>query len=136
MAMNDRKKAGDDKQPMARTLLVVDDEEDVLRFVETALTTLGYAVIAADGGKQAIGIYHNQCAQIDGVILDYLMPETDGLDVFREMKSINPEVKVLLLTGYGYRDDLQRIKHLGVKDIVFKPVRLEVLAEKVAELLG
>ena len=131
--MGNQEKAEDEKQP--RTLLVVDDEEDVLKFMETALTTLGYRVIAEEGGKQAIGTYHKDYTRIDGVILDYLMPETDGLDVFREIKAINPEVKVLLLTGYGYREDLQRMRHLGVKDIVFKPISLEDLARKVAELI-
>ena len=134
--MGNQEKADDDKQPQRRTLLVVDDEPEVRRWVTTALTTLGYAVIEAEDGKQAIGIYHDQCAEIDGVILDYLMPETDGLDVFREMKSIDPEVRVLLLTGYGYSSDLQRIKNLGARNIVFKPISLQDLAGKVAELFA
>jgi len=133
--MGHQERAEDGKQSRTRTLLVVDDEEDVRRWVAAALTTLGYAVIAAEDGKQAIRLYHDQYTEIDGVILDYLMPETDGLDVFREMQSINPEVRVLLLTGYGYSSDLQKIKHLGVKDIVFKPIVLQEFADKVAEIL-
>ena len=134
--MGNQEEAGEEKQTRALTLLVVDDEADVLEFIKIALTTLGYTVIAAEDGKQAIGIYHKGYAEIDGVILDYLMPETDGLDVFREIKAVNPAVKVMLLTGYGYRDDLQRMKNLGVKNIVFKPISLEDFAEKVTELLG
>lgn len=134
--MDNPEKTEGDKPFRACNLLVVDDEEDVRRWVVAALTTLGHKVIAAEDGKQAIGIFHNKHAEIDGVILDYLMPETDGLDVFREMKSIDPEVKVLLLTGYGYSSDLQKIKHLGVKDIVFKPMALQDFADKVLELFG
>ena len=114
--------AADEKKPGSCTILVVDDEETVRETFSKALTILGYTVIAAESGIKAVGIYHKRWAEIDGVLLDYLMPEMDGVDVFREMKEINPEVKVLLITGYGYSVDLQQLKGLGVKDIVSKPI--------------
>lgn len=117
------------------TILVVDDEEAVLKTISQSLTVLGYTVITAENGMKAVGIYHKRWAEIDGVLLDYLMPEMDGVDVFREMKEINPDVKVLLITGYGYSVDQQQIRALGVKDIVPKPVDMMTLSQILSELL-
>jgi len=83
------------------TLLVVDDDEMVAGLAETILTNVGYTVLIANDGMEALDIYAQNKDIIAAVILDLNMPKMSGKQVFEEMLKINPEVRVIISSGYG-----------------------------------
>ena len=92
-----------DKQSLqgSGTILVIDDEADVRELCKDLLTTLGYRILLADSGSTGIKIYRERKDEISLVILDMIMPKMGGREVFQALKLINPEVKVLLCSGFG-----------------------------------
>ncbi len=116
------------------TVLVIDDEYQVITLLRRLLNGCGYNVIAAENGKKALSIYENRHSEIDLVLLDVVMPEMRGLECFRRMKKINPEVKVLINTGYTGDDSATQMLTEGAKGIVEKPFdcyRLSMTIDKV-----
>ncbi len=84
-------------------LLVVDDEKNILKLYKAELEDEGYTVITANSGKEAIELFEKE--NPDLVTLDILMPDIDGIRVLRQMKEMRPNVPVIMLTAYDYRDD-------------------------------
>jgi len=89
----------------SETILLVDDEAMILNTGKAMLEELGYKVIIADGGKKAIDIYRDRHHEISLVILDVVMPFFSGADVYKELKSVHPDVKILFSSGYSMDDD-------------------------------
>jgi two-component system, cell cycle sensor histidine kinase and response regulator CckA len=86
------------------TLLVVDDEAYILDAATALLEELGYRVIPASSGNQAIAVFKDQAQHIDGVLLDMIMPDLSGHHVLAELKRIDPTVKVIRCSGYSLSD--------------------------------
>lgn len=84
-------------------ILVVDDEKNILMLYKAELEDEGYEVITANSGKQAIELFETE--KPDMVTLDIMMPDIDGIQVLRQLKQKNPNVPVIMLTAYDYRDD-------------------------------
>ncbi len=84
-------------------ILVVDDDESILRLYKEELEDEGYEVIPASSGKEAIELFEKVSPDI--VTLDILMPDMDGIAVLRALKNRNPNVPVIMSTAYDYRDD-------------------------------
>ncbi|MFQ3573236.1 MAG: response regulator [Thermodesulfovibrionales bacterium] len=84
-------------------ILVVDDEKNILKLYKAELEDEGYDVITANSGKEALEVFEKE--NPDLVTLDILMPDIDGIRVLRQMKEIRPNVPVIMLTAYDYRDD-------------------------------
>jgi len=118
------------------TILVVDDEQGILDMAERSLTALGYTVLTATDGREAVAIYEQQRGQIDLVLLDYMMPEMDGEDTFHEIRRIDPTAKVLLASGYDKEGELQPLLGAGVNGSIHKPYRLHQLSRVVREVLA
>ncbi len=118
------------------TILIVDDEDIVLDVGVEVLKTLGYRVLAARGGPEAIEIYRQKGGEIDMVILDMIMPEMGGGRVFDAMKGINPSVKVLLASGYSLNGQASNILSRGCGGFIQKPFSIIDLSKKIREVLG
>jgi CheY-like chemotaxis protein len=116
------------------TILVVDDE-DAVRSVATAfLQEMGYRVLTASDGKEAVEIYRRSREPIDLVIIDMVMPAMGGRECFRAMKSIRPELRAVLSTGFD-SNAVQEILDEGMRGFVQKPYQLRQLSEVVAAAL-
>jgi CheY-like chemotaxis protein len=116
-------------------LLLADDEDMILDVGRQMLTELGYEVLTANSGKAALQIYQEHIREIDLVILDMVMPEMSGATVFTHLKQINPDVKVLLSSGYSINGQAAKILEQGCKGFIQKPFTLRYLSEKVSEIL-
>jgi len=117
------------------TILIVDDEEAIREVTRGILESLGYLVIEARSGKEAISIYKEQGKNIDLVILDMIMPGMSGGATFDVLKSMNPQVKVILASGYPENGMAKEILDRGVMGFLQKPFRIDDLSSKVQEVL-
>jgi two-component system cell cycle sensor histidine kinase/response regulator CckA len=119
----------------SETILIVDDEETIRSLVKDILEMKGYKVLAAADGREAIDVYRQERGRIDLVILDMAMPGMDGRETFEELKTINPQVKAILSTGFAEDDRAREVMALGVKAFVQKPYRIDDLAGAVRRVL-
>ena len=117
------------------TILLVDDEEVITEVTGKLLEELGYHMITAASGPEAIEIYAEKHAQIDLVIIDMIMPGMSGSDTFDELKAINPSVRAVLSSGYSLNGKAQAIMDKGVRVFLQKPYRLNDLAQKIRQAL-
>jgi CheY-like chemotaxis protein len=117
------------------TILLVDDEKFIIDVARDMLEFLGYQVIIALSGREAIDIYEQKKEQIDLVIQDMVMPVIDGAAVFAALKQMNPYVKVILASGYVYNEKISTVMEQGCRAFMPKPFRLEDLSAKVREVL-
>jgi DNA-binding response OmpR family regulator len=84
-------------------ILVVDDEKNILKLYKAELEDEGYNIVTANSGKEALDVFRQE--NPDLVTLDIMMPDIDGIQVLRQLKQENPQVPVIMLTAYDYRDD-------------------------------
>jgi len=117
------------------TVLVVDDEKIVADVTCKMLANLGYQVLYAGSGKEAVDIYRSRRHEIDLVILDMIMPGVSGGMAFDDIKSINPDAKVILSSGYSLNGEAQEIMNRGVRAFLQKPFALEELSQKIRNVL-
>jgi PAS domain S-box-containing protein len=117
-------------------ILIVDDEEIVRTIASRMLLAMGYEVIIADNGIEAVEIYKKESNDIDLVIIDMIMPEMGGHKCFIELKKINPNIKAILSTGFGIDGKAQAILDEGVLAFVQKPYRVSQLGMVVTEVLN
>ncbi|MCG6535399.1 MAG: PAS domain S-box protein, partial [Syntrophales bacterium LBB04] len=118
------------------TILLVDDEEMILEVGAPILERLGYTVLLARNGAEAIGVYQENRDQIGMVILDMIMPQMGGGETFDQLKAVNPRVKVLLSSGYSIDGQAQEILARGCKGFIQKPFNLRELSQRLGEILG
>jgi CheY-like chemotaxis protein len=119
----------------SETILLVDDDESIIDVGQTMLGTLGYDVLTAARGDLAISLYHSHQGQIALVILDMIMPDMGGGRVYDRLKSLDPDVKVLLASGYSIDGQASDILVRGCNGFIQKPFSLQVLSEKVRGIL-
>ena len=118
------------------TILLVDDEEMVLDVNVKVLEKLGYSVLEAKSGKEAISAYLENKDDIDMVILDMVMPEMGGGEVFDIIKEINKNVKVLLSSGHSMDGQAKEILQRGCDGFLQKPYRMGEVSGKLREILA
>ncbi|MBI5601840.1 MAG: PAS domain S-box protein [Deltaproteobacteria bacterium] len=117
------------------SILFVDDEKAISDVSHFLLKRLGYRVITAGSGREAIEIYRREGKDIDLVILDMIMPEMSGGETFSRLKEIDPNVKVLLSSGYSLNGQAKSILDQGCKGFLQKPFNLADLSKKVRQIL-
>ena len=118
------------------TILLVDDEDIIIEVGEKMLGCLGYRVIIARSGTQAVEIYQRRYQDIDMVVLDMIMPHTSGFETYTRLKEINPLVKVLLSSGYRDRGQAGEIVERDAQSFIQKPFDLSQLSQKIASMLS
>jgi PAS domain S-box-containing protein len=117
--------------PGEGTVLIVDDEEQVLRVCARLVGRLGYRVLTAGTGAEAIACYEAEADAIDLVILDMIMPDMSGSAVFDRLKEIDPDASVLLCTGYSIDAKASELLARGCRGHIQKPYTPGELAVKV-----
>ncbi|HNC49964.1 MAG TPA: response regulator, partial [bacterium] len=105
-------------------VLIVDDEKNIRRTVEMILQDT-YTVSTAESGREAFNILKEQ--PIDLVFLDLLMPEMNGIDVLKEIRTINPDTTVVMMSGHGTIENAVEAVKLGAYDFIEKPLTKEKL---------
>jgi len=105
----------------AETILVVDDDEDILDLIERHLSNRGYEVLTAYDGEQAISLLDK--LMFDLVITDLKMPKFDGMEVLKKAKEKDPNIEVVILTGHGTMDNVvEALRDGGAFDYLQKPL--------------
>ncbi|MBN2711866.1 MAG: transporter substrate-binding domain-containing protein [Planctomycetes bacterium] len=117
-------------------ILIVDDEEVVRELGSEMLRDLGYKVVTARDGKEAVKYYARSWRHIDLVILDMVMPVMSGRDTFIAMREINPDIRAILSSGYSINGEAQSILDDGVMEFVGKPFVQAQLSDAIARVLG
>jgi DNA-binding NtrC family response regulator len=114
------------------TILVIDDEQLIRRSIGKRLAVAGYQVLEAEDGKTAI---ERAATGVDLAILDYRLPDLDGLSVLKQIRQVDPDVLVILLTAYASVDTAVEAMKLGAYHFMNKPFDLEALAALVEQAL-
>ena len=117
-------------------ILLVDDEEEILNVGKLMLTKLGYEVLAAKSGREAIDFYKENIGEIDMVILDVIMPGMGGGETFDSLKAIDSDIKVLLSSGYSLDGRAKEILKRGCIGFIQKPYGMRDLSEKLRDVLA
>jgi len=116
-------------------ILLVDDHEIIREVTSEMLSSLGYEVVTASDGQEALQYYKTHQSKIDLVIIDMIMPNMGARECFREFKRINPSVRAMLSTGYAKNNAVQEILDSGMVGFVQKPYEIQKLSEAVARAL-
>ncbi len=118
------------------TILIVDDEPMLTETGETMLKELGYHVLTANSGQAAIATYTQSHRKIDLVILDMIMPKMSGSTTFNQLKILDPNVKVLISSGYSINGQASELIKRGSRGFIQKPFNMLDLSKKLREVLG
>ena len=116
-------------------ILLVDDEEGTIQVEELMLKELGYSVLPALSGQQAVQLYKENMVSLDLVALDMIMPEMNGRETYEELIRINPRVKVLLVSGYSLNKQIEELMDRGCNGFIQKPFDIVQLSQKIREVL-
>ena len=117
------------------TVLLVDDEEIVVGVGRQMLEKLGFSVLTAASGMEAVDIYKINKGRIGLVVLDMIMPGMGAGDTYNELQAIDPAIKVLLSSGYGVDEQTSEVMKRGCKGFIQKPFNMQVLSEKIEEIM-
>jgi CheY-like chemotaxis protein len=117
-------------------ILVVDDEEIMRITAEELLKYLGYDVLLAADGKEGADIFAKEHDKIDLVMLDMVMPVMNGRECFRELKRIDPAVKVVISSGFVLDDSLNEMRASGLAGFIKKPFQTADLSRVVSNALA
>jgi two-component system, cell cycle sensor histidine kinase and response regulator CckA len=117
------------------TILLVDDEPAVLKVTRELLRVLGYKVIIAKSGVDAVKIFQKNHRKINVVILDMIMPEMSGGETFDNLKSIDADVTVILSSGYSINGQASDIMKRGCRSFIQKPFSIADISAKIREAL-
>lgn len=117
------------------TILIVDDHETIWDFLIEALQKLGYSVLLAENGLDAVEIYEENPDQIELVLLDMIMPKAGGHQTFYKIRAIDPEAKILLSSGFVSEAEVHDLLQQGACGFLPKPHRLPAVARAIREVL-
>jgi PAS domain S-box-containing protein len=117
------------------TVLLVDDEETVIGIGSEMLKELGFHVLTAMDGREALDVFKNNQDQICCVILDLTMPHLDGEQTFRELRLIQPDIKVVMSSGYNEQEVTQRFMGKGLAGFIQKPYKFSTLRNVIRGIL-
>jgi len=133
VAMYEEQSMDEDMLQGSETILLVDDEGIIWDVVIEMLQTLGYTVLLAANGKDCVEIYESNQKEIDLILLDMVMPEMNGHDAFFALKELDPEVNVLLSSGYVEEEDARDVLEAGAAAFLRKPYRMVDLAKAIRD---
>jgi DNA-binding response OmpR family regulator len=114
-------------------VLVIDDEPGIRDLLDTLLRRKGYQVIVAESGQKGLESFRRE--HPDVLVLDLKMPEMDGFTVLQQVRSLDPIIPVIILTGAGTAETEQRVRAMGVTEYVEKEFSLHLLGDALNRLL-
>ncbi len=117
------------------TILIIDDEDTIIEVAKEMLQNLNYKVITANGGKNGIKIFQKNHDKIDLIILDIIMPDINGPNVYDSIIKINPDAKVLVSSGFSINREAKGMIKKGCKGFIQKPFNLFQLSDKIRNIL-
>ena len=123
------------KSNKIKTVLLVDDEKPILDLGKEILNHYGFETITAEDGEKAIEIFTGEKTEISLVIMDLNMPGMNGYQCFEKLLEIEPETKIILVSGYCSTGEVQDLLEKGASGFLAKPFRFEELIEKLEEVL-
>ncbi|MBI5601807.1 MAG: PAS domain S-box protein [Deltaproteobacteria bacterium] len=132
----EEKESSDTLLTGTETILLVDDQEEILHVGKALLQRLGYTVLLAKSGEEALVVYQKNKERIDLVILDMVMPVMSGGEVYKMLKGLNPLLKAILSSGYSLNGQAARIMEDGCNGFIQKPFHVVELSKKIREVLG
>ena len=118
------------------TVLLVDDEEIIIGVGRQMLERLGYRVMTAKNGLEAVDVYRDHQNTVGLVILDMIMPGLEAGDTYDKLRALNPAVKVLLSSGYSLDEKSRGILKRGCSGFIQKPFNMKILQEKIDEIVS
>ena len=121
--------------PLSGTVLVVDDDMLVCKSLGRTLRKLGFEVLVASGGAEALELYKEHGPQIEIVLLDVIMPGMGGLEVFKALKQLDPRVRVLISSGYSEEATTEALMEQGALGFLKKPYDMDKLRSEIAAAL-
>ncbi|MBA4416632.1 MAG: hypothetical protein C0392_01785 [Syntrophus sp. (in: bacteria)] len=124
-----------EKKASGETILVVEDEEPLRNIAAEVLLTLGYKVITAANGEEAVDIFKERYKEIDCALVDVVMPKMGGREAYDAMKQIQPSIRVLFMTGYSLNGIHTNFILEQDIDAIQKPYSFDALAKKIREIL-
>ncbi|MEJ2640051.1 MAG: response regulator [Desulfosarcinaceae bacterium] len=114
---------------MSESVLLVDDEPDFLEVMAERIEARGIAVATATSAEEALERIAKE--RFDAVVMDFVMPGMDGIETLRRLKEDQPELQIILLTGYATLEKCIEAMKLGAMDFMEKPVDIEELTAKI-----
>ena len=119
------------EKPKKFKILLVDDEDIFREATARQLSVRGFQVLTAGSGPEALDLVKSDPPEV--VVLDQMMPEMSGSEVFAEIKKLNPLIEIIMLTGNTSVDDAVELMQLGTFDYLMKPVNIEELLYKIED---
>lgn len=118
------------------TVLIVDDEETICAVGRQMVERMGFSALTAADGREAVEVFREHSKEIVCVLLDLTMPHMGGEEAFGELRHIQPDVSVILCSGYSMQDARRRFTGQGLAGFLQKPYEMGELRDKLAQLLG
>ena len=118
------------------TVLVVDDQEIIRTVSKAMLEMIGYGVLRAESGEEALAIFEANREQIKLVLLDMIMPGMSGKETFHRLRALDPHLPVILASGYSLGGEVDALLAEGCNGFIQKPFNVAVLAEKISQVLA
>jgi CheY-like chemotaxis protein len=119
----------------SETILVVDDEIDIVSMLTHVLSNAGYTVLATHSGREGIELYENNIDDIDLVILDIIMPDLRGDELLKTILEMNPEIRVILASGYSEKESYRHLLKQNMVEFIGKPFSIENLLGMIRSML-
>ena len=130
------KKSVLETQPHKATILVVDDEYNIRSMMKEIMEMSGLKVYTAGNGRDGVDIYQRNKKEIDLIVMDMVMPVMDGRAAFNEIRKVDPQQKIFIISGYSQREDLQDMLDNGAVGFLRKPFQVKEIVEKINEILS
>lgn len=118
-------------------ILIIEDDNEVREYLESVISRAGYDVASAENGKEGVDLFQGQPADL--VVTDIIMPEKDGIETIMDLRRVNPELKVIAISGGGRSEPenyLHSARLLGAHRTMKKPFTNQEMLDAIAELLG
>ncbi len=123
-------------QNQSKVILLVDDDRQILALSQELLEHLGFRVVTAVSGDQALELFAQQQQQIDLVIMDLNLPRLDGYQVLNRLQTLAPSVKVIVTSGFFGPEEVAQLQNAGVAGMIPKPFRTQQLQEEITRVLA
>ncbi|HVJ16957.1 MAG TPA: response regulator [Polyangiaceae bacterium] len=117
-------------------ILVIDDEPDVARSISLLLQRQGYQTTTCGSGSEGVSEFERSWQSTDLVLLDMIMPDMDGVETFHALRAIDPDVKVVLVSGYSFTEEAKQIREEGAAAFLSKPITSKELLQSVSAVLS
>jgi PAS domain S-box-containing protein len=128
--------AGDPPYGRGETVMVVDDEEQLVELAEEVVAKLGYEPVGFVSSTAALQAFRAEPQRFDAVITDEMMPDLKGTELARQIRALRPSVPILLMSGRAVASVVDRAAQIGVNEVLRKPLHQREIADSLARVLG